>query len=240
MSSFISPRAQIDSGVYIGQNVTIYAGVQISRGAMIEDYSVVGKPSRTQYNAFRQKLKEATGRLGAEDYDSVIDTHTIIGADVTIMNHCTIYTGVTLAQGVIIEDNIVVRWDTRIGQGSKVMVNGFVGSYVEVGEFSRISGLCSNSAKVGNYATCSGSLTHSYKKYGGGRLDPAPIVEDYAVVGRNSTAIGGITIGKYAYVAAGAIVTRDVPTKTMVRGVNQMTPFDQWEGAAEYLASFNK
>ncbi len=235
--SYISPRAQIDSGVYLGHNITIHAGVQISKGVMIEDYSILGKPSRNQFNAFREKLKDASGQLGIEDYDAFVDTPTIIAEDVTIHSHCILYSGVRLAREVTCEDNCTIRWDTSIGTSSKIMINAFIGSYIEIGEGSRVSGIVGNSAKIGNFVTSRGSLTHSYKKYGGGRLDPAPIIEDYAVVGRDATVIGDVTIGKYSYVAAGAIVTKDVPTKTMVRGINQMVPFEEWDGAAEYLAS---
>jgi len=236
--SYISPRAQIDNGVYFGHNVTIHAGVQISKGVMIEDYCVIGKPSRDQTTAFRQKLKDATGRLGIEDYDEVIDTPTIIAEDVTIQSHSTIYSGVRLAQGVICEDNSTVRWDTSIGAFTKVMVNGFVGSYIKIGEYGRISGLVSNSTTIGNYVTCRGWLIHSYKTFGSSLTVIGPTIQDYAVVGRDATVIDNITIGEYAYVAAAAIVTKNVPPKTLVRGVNEMTPFEEWSGAAVFMASF--
>jgi acetyltransferase-like isoleucine patch superfamily enzyme len=39
------------------------------------------------------------------------------------------------------------------------------------------------------------------------------------VIGANATLIAGITVGEEAFVAAGALVTRDVPSKTVVMGV---------------------
>jgi acetyltransferase-like isoleucine patch superfamily enzyme len=235
--SYISPRAHIESGVYIGQEVTIHAGVTLKRGAIIEDYCTIGKPSRVQLTAFRQRLKDATGQLGIADYDAVVDTETIIGEDATVQSHSMIFSGVRLAEGVTCEDNSTIRWDTSIGPYSKIMINGFVGSYIEIGEYCRVSGIVGNSSKIGNYVTTRGSLTHTYKQYGGGKIVPAPILEDYATVGRDSTVIGGVTIGQYAFVAAGAIVSKDIPARTLVRGVNEMTPFAQWDGATEYLAS---
>ncbi len=48
----------------------------------------------------------------------------------------------------------------------------------------------------------------------------APVViEDYAVIGSRVTILPGVTIGKGAVVAAGAVVTKDVPSYTVVGGV---------------------
>ena len=49
---------------------------------------------------------------------------------------------------------------------------------------------------------------------------PAPIViGDKVWIGANATVLPGVTIGKGAIVAAGAVVTRDVPPNTIVAGV---------------------
>lgn len=43
-------------------------------------------------------------------------------------------------------------------------------------------------------------------------------VDEGASIGANATIVCGVTIGEYAMVAAGAVVTRDVPPFTLVRG----------------------
>lgn len=45
------------------------------------------------------------------------------------------------------------------------------------------------------------------------------VVEDGAWIGANSTILPGITVGKGAIVAAGAVVTKDVPPDVIVAGV---------------------
>ena len=51
-------------------------------------------------------------------------------------------------------------------------------------------------------------------------MTPAPIVLGKNVwVGSNSTILQGVTIGDNAVVAAGAVVTKDVPADTVVGGV---------------------
>jgi len=44
-------------------------------------------------------------------------------------------------------------------------------------------------------------------------------VEDGASIGANATVLCGITIGRYGMVAAGAVVTKDVPAHALVAGV---------------------
>lgn len=44
------------------------------------------------------------------------------------------------------------------------------------------------------------------------------VVADGASIGANATIICGVTIGEYAMVAAGSVVTRDVPPYTLVMG----------------------
>ena len=49
---------------------------------------------------------------------------------------------------------------------------------------------------------------------------PAPIVLGRGVwVGANATLLQGVTVGDHAIIAAGAVVTRDVPPRTIVAGV---------------------
>ena len=49
---------------------------------------------------------------------------------------------------------------------------------------------------------------------------PAPIhIGRHVWIGANATVLPGVTIGEGAIVAAGAVVTKDVPKNTMVGGV---------------------
>jgi len=59
----------------------------------------------------------------------------------------------------------------------------------------------------------------SYENRDMSKDDVAPIIiEDHAWIGMNSIILKGVTIGKGAVVAAGSIVTKDVPPMTLVAG----------------------
>src|SRR5258708_22964147 len=120
--AYISLQAIIEKGAFIGRNVSVLAGVRVSAGAIIEDNCIVGKPSRIQIGAFRKRLKETSQLSSYEDYDDVVDTPTIIAADVYLQSGTVIYSGCTLKTGVTCEDNCVVRWDTTIGENTNLML----------------------------------------------------------------------------------------------------------------------
>ena len=62
-----------------------------------------------------------------------------------------------------------------------------------------------------NHGIASGDRVHTY---------PAPIVLGKNVwVGSNATILQGVTVGDNAIIAAGAVVTKDVPADTIVGGV---------------------
>lgn len=97
-----------------------------------------------------------------------------------------------------------------------------------IGEGSHINRGCTLDARgiieIGN----SVSISHGVKLMTGGHDIQKPHfpgiyekikIEDYAWLGVNSVVLKGVTIGKGAVVAAGAVVTKDVPPYTVVGGV---------------------
>ena len=64
------------------------------------------------------------------------------------------------------------------------------------------------------------TLNHGLKPQDRRTMTPAPIRLGKNVwVGSNSTILQGVTVGDNAVIAAGAVVTKDVPANTVVGGV---------------------
>lgn len=87
-----------------------------------------------------------------------------------------------------------------------------------------VAGFVCDGSMIGNHALVMGTLVHEFTRphLPRGLIEPAPKIEDRAVVGFGATIVGGVTIGNNSYVAAGAVVTKDVPPKSIVMGVNLM------------------
>ncbi|MDE7208425.1 MAG: sugar O-acetyltransferase [Clostridia bacterium] len=64
------------------------------------------------------------------------------------------------------------------------------------------------------------TLNHDLMPKDRANMSPAPIkICDDVWIGAHATILSGVTIGKGAVVAAGAVVTKDVPSNTVVAGV---------------------
>ncbi|MBK7538026.1 MAG: hypothetical protein IPI49_22165 [Myxococcales bacterium] len=86
-----------------------------------------------------------------------------------------------------------------------------------IGRNTFIGGDVSNWTIIGDDVTFMGRIVHTYRK-AGGRDDwvgagpqPSPRIGDKAIIGENALLIGGIDIGRGAYVSAGEVVKYDVP-----------------------------
>ena len=64
------------------------------------------------------------------------------------------------------------------------------------------------------------TLNHDFAPYNRATMHPVPVhIEDRVWIGANATVVPGVTIGENSIVAAGAVVTKDVPPNTIVGGV---------------------
>ncbi|MGQ0776563.1 MAG: acyltransferase [Pseudonocardiales bacterium] len=56
------------------------------------------------------------------------------------------------------------------------------------------------------------------------------MIEADSVVGYGARVVGGVRIGPQSYIAASAVVTKDVPPGHVVTDVNIQTPVERWQG----------
>lgn len=225
--SFISAQARIDPSALLGAEVTILGDVFIEAGVILENGVVVGQPQleklveskRLHYVDSLTQAQELTPRQ-----------RTVIMQDCYIGRYSTIYVGAVLEKGVICMEYTLVGLSSTIGEGTKLMYGAQIHCRVNTGKCCRIGGFCCNDSYLGNYVSVYGQLLHVYRQFGGGRNEPAPVLEDYVMVGAGAQVIGEVRIGRSSYVTAGSVVTVDVPSYTVVTGVNHFTPIKNWKG----------
>lgn len=139
---------------------------------------------------------------------AVIDPDVSIGAGTRIWHFCHILSRSIVGERCVLGQNVMVGPDVRIGNGCKIQNNVAVyrGVTLEDDVFCGPSAVFTNVVNPRAFIDRSGEM----------RLT---IVRKGASIGANATIVCGVTIGTYALIAAGAVVSRNVVDYALVAGV---------------------
>ncbi len=161
--------------------------------------------------SMEQQKKVLVTQIDALPYEAhptaVIDQGTEIGRGTKIWHFSHVIRGSRIGCNCSIGQNVVIGPNVTIGNGCKIQNNVSVYEGVELED----NVFCGPSMVFTNVYNprCEIPRKNEYKK---------TIVKKGATIGANATIIGGITIGQYAFVGAGAVVNRDVPDYALVVG----------------------
>jgi len=145
---------------------------------------------------------------------SVVAESAKIGDDAQIWLFCQIRENVRIGAGCILGKGVYVDSDVTIGDNVKIQNNAsiFTGVTIEDGVFVGPH-VCFTNDKVPRAVNPDMSLK------GGDDWHVTPtLVKAGAALGANATIVCGITIGRWAMVASGTVVTKDVPDHALVMG----------------------
>jgi acetyltransferase-like isoleucine patch superfamily enzyme len=136
---------------------------------------------------------------------------------------------------VIIDDHCVIESRVMIGKRSLVTYRTQICNDAQIGERCVIGGFIGERTRVGNVCRVFGQIVHLQHNPSLGwdddqAMEKSAVIEDEAFIGFNAFVIGGLTVGRKAYVCAGAIVTTDVPDLHIASGINCIVPFSEWRG----------
>jgi UDP-2-acetamido-3-amino-2,3-dideoxy-glucuronate N-acetyltransferase len=139
---------------------------------------------------------------------SYIDDGAVVGAGTKIWHFCHIMSGAVIGERCNLGQNVVVMGGTRIGNNVKIQNNVSVYEGVELADdvFCGPSMVFTNVINPRSHV----SRKHEYRPTRVGRG---------ATIGANATIVCGVTLGAYALVGAGAVVTHDVAPYALVAGV---------------------
>lgn len=140
---------------------------------------------------------------------SYIDDDVVIGKGTKIWHFCHIQTGARIGENCSFGQNVNVSNNVKIGSGVKVQNNVSIYEGVELEDFV----FCGPSMVFTN------DLTPRAKYPKGKTGYKKTLVKEGASIGANATIVCGHTIGRYAMIAAGAVVTTDVPDYALMAGV---------------------
>ena len=142
-------------------------------------------------------------------------------ADIVIENDCRNSAIAMLDKKDIqarIEPGAIIREQVTIGKNAVIMMGAIINIGAVIGEGTMID----MGAVLGGRATVGSHCHIGAGAVLAGVIEPASatpvIVEDDVLIGANAVVIEGVHIGRGAVVAAGAIVTQDVPENAVVAG----------------------
>ncbi len=140
---------------------------------------------------------------------SYIDTDVEIGDETKIWHFCHIQKGARIGKRCSLGQNVNISNNVVIGDECKIQnnVSLYEGVELEDGVF------CGPSCVFTN------DLTPRARYPKGREYYKRTLIKEGASIGANATIVCGHTIGRYAMVAAGAVVTKDVPDYALVAGV---------------------
>lgn len=206
--------------IEIGENVKAHHTVRsygrnsIGHDSIILDNVLIGVPSTDLLLSLRQ----VDLNLEHADYEGArIANNAIIRSDAVI------YCNVTIDHHVRTGHKILVRENTRVGHnvliGTNVVIdnNCTIGSHVSIQSCVYIP----TGTVIGDYVflgPCVNLTNDMYPVRTGEPMVPV-IVERGASLGANCTVLPGVRVGEGAMIAAGAVVTQDVPPWHLAVGV---------------------
>lgn len=201
----------IGSGTVIGDGVIIKEHTRIGRGCFIGDRSLLGKqPTLSRYSTAAKNLP---GPLVLDDgvkvsSDATIYAGSSVADGAVIGDGATVRERVEIGAGSVIGRGVCVENDVRIGRMVKVQTGAYITAYTILEDYVFIAPMVTTTND--NYM---GRTEKRFKEIKGAH------VRRGARVGGNAILLPGIVVGEEAFVAAGSVVTRDVPPRKLVMGV---------------------
>jgi acetyltransferase-like isoleucine patch superfamily enzyme len=150
---------------------------------------------------------------------------TIIGDRAVIRWGTVIYADVVIGNDFKTGHSAMIREKTTIGARVIVGTNTVIDGNVEIGNFVKLESnvYIPTHTKIGNHVFIGPGAVLTNDKYPLRRRDEyepqGPIIEDHVSIGANVTILPGVCIGEGAMVAAGSVVTKDVPPWHLAIGV---------------------
>lgn len=139
---------------------------------------------------------------------SYVDEGATIGAGTSVWHYCHLLSGATIGENCTLGQNTFVAGSVVIGNNVKIQnnVSLYDGVTVEDDVFLGPSCVLTN-------------VSNPRSQVNRQQLYEETLLRKGCSIGANATIVCGVTLGRYCFVAAGAVVTKDVPDYAFIKGV---------------------
>jgi acetyltransferase-like isoleucine patch superfamily enzyme len=205
----LADGVRVGEDVRFGAFVVVHAGTVIGDGCTIEDHAVLGKPPRLAPRS------RAGGTLGALE----------LGPGASVGAGAVVFAGARIGEQAIVGDQSFVRERSSIGERSLIGRGSVLDNDVSVG--ARVSvqtnvyltafTIVEDDVFVGPGVTTTND--HTMGRHPRDAPLRGAVLRRASRIGGGAVLTPGVEVGEEAFVAAGAVVTGDVPPRAVAMGV---------------------
>lgn len=205
----VGENVEIAGDAVIGAHVTIHAGTRVGSGVTIQDGVVLGKPQMLHPGSSLPRDVQST---------TVVNGGAMIGAGAIVV------AGARIGAGAVLGDQSFVRERAELGDGVVIGRLCGIGPDVELrrGSILQPMVMLARGTLVEENVFIGPSVNalndNTMARHAPGEL-PVVRIRRAGRIGAGVLINPGIEIGEEAFVAAGALLTRNVPRRAKVRGV---------------------
>src|SRR5450830_361877 len=207
----IEADVTVGKGCVLGHNVVIRAGSQLGCHVMVGDNTVIG---RRPMHSVRSALPPVTDYGACSIADDVqigcgcvLYAGVSIGCQVMVADLATVREAVTIGDQSIIGRGVAIENDCTIGKRCKLETDAYITAYSELEDDVFVAPMVATSND--NYMARGSERFKHFK---------GVTVRRGGRIGVNATVLPGKIIQEEGAVAAGSVVTHDVPARVIVAG----------------------
>jgi len=201
---------ELPDSLELGGNVVVHAGTRLGEGVRLQDGAVLGKP-----------LALGPHSNAPRDEPAPLE----VGDGATICAGAVVLAGARIGPGAVVGDQAHVRErasvgaESAVGRGTQIDLEVTVGARVRVQTGCYIAG---RSVVEDDVFVAPGVVTSNDRhatRHGTDYELEGALLRRASRIGAGAVLLPGIEVGEEGFVAAGAVVTRDVPARAVVMGV---------------------
>ena len=194
----------------IAPTATVYPGTVLGEGVRVLEHAVVGKqpvlsPRSTAKREPLQPTRVGDGSIVSTG--AIVFAGSSIGARVILGDQSCVRERVTIGDDVVVGRGCLVENDTTIGARTKLQADAYITAYSTLEDHVFVAPCV--------VTTNDNLMGRTERRH---ELIAGPTIRRGARIGGGAILCPGVEIGEEAFVGAGAVVTKDVPARTVVVG----------------------
>ena len=198
-------------GAEIHPTAVVYEGTVLGNRVRVLEYAVVGKEPVLSARSTTRREQLPPAELGdgaVVSTGAIVFAGTTIGAGSIIGDQACVRERCVIGDDVVVGRGSLVENDTTVGARTKIQANAYVTAYSTVEEDVFIAPCV--------VTTNDNFMGRTERRH---ELVKGPTIRRGARVGGGAVLCPGVEVGEEAFVAAGAVVTKDVPPRMVAMGV---------------------